>query len=268
MSSDREEDFQTFWGEFGKAFKEGVVEDHDNREKIAGLLRYESTKSTDDKDLVSLGAYIDRMPLKQKAIYYITAETEDAAKHSPHLEIFRKKDIEVLLMTDPIDEWVVGSLPQFNDKPLQSVSRGALDLDDEEEKASDDDSDSADKDDKDDLQVLDKAKEALSERVKEVRFTNRLTDSPACLVADENDPGANLERILKAAGQAAPSSPPILELNAEHPLVSHLKHDSEDFEDWMQVLFDQAALSEGAQLEHPNAYVRRVNELLSRTLAS
>lgn len=268
MAADNEQDYEEFWHEFGKAFKEGVVEDHDNREKIAGLLRYQSTKSDDDKDMISLNRYIERMPIKQKAIYYLTAETEDAAQHSPHLEIFRKKDIEVLLMTDPIDEWVVGSLPQFQDKPLQSVSRGALDLDEDDEKASDQTSDEKDKDDNENPEVLTQALEALNERVKEVRYTNRLTDSPACLVADENDPGANLERILKAAGQAAPSSRPILELNAEHPLVARLKHDSDDFEDWMQVLFDQAALSEGAQLDQPNAYVKRVNELLSRALPS
>jgi len=252
--------------EFGKAFKEGVVEDHDNREKIAGLVRFGSTKSEDSEDLVSLKQYIDRMPMKQKAIYYLTAETEDAARHSPHLEIFRKKDIEVLLMTDPIDEWVVGSLPEFQEKPLQSVSRGSLDLDDDEEAADAIDNES-DKTDQEDPDVLKTALAALGERVKEVRYTSRLTDSPACLVADENDPGANLERILKAAGQSAPSSRPILELNAAHPLVAGLDHDSEDFNDWMQVLFDQAALSEGAQLEQPNAYVRRVNDLLSRTLS-
>jgi len=266
LSNDDEEKFSIFWKEFGKAFKEGVVEDHDNREKIAGLVRYASTKSDGDDDLVSLNQYIDRMPMKQKAIYYLTAETEDAAKHSPHLEIFRKKDIEVLLMTDPIDEWVVGSLPEYKDKTLQSVSRGSLDLDDDEESAESSDADS-DKDDQEDVNVLKNALNALSERVKEVRYTNRLTDSPACLVADENDPGANLERILKAAGQAAPNSRPILELNASHPLVSRLDHDSDDFDDWMQVLFDQAALSEGAQLEQPNAYVKRINELLTRTLS-
>jgi len=169
-------------------------------------------------------------------------------------------------MTDPIDEWVVGSLPEFQEKPLQSVSRGSLDLDDDEEAAETTDNDS-DKTDQEDPDVLKTALAALGERVKEVRYTSRLTDSPACLVADENDPGANLERILKAAGQAAPSSRPILELNAAHPLVAGLDHDSEDFNDWMQVLFDQAALSEGAQLEQPNAYVRRVNDLLSRTLS-
>jgi molecular chaperone HtpG len=258
------EKYLAYWGEFGRVFKEGVVEDQDNKNAISVLLRFATTKQNDGKQAVSLDDYINRMPANQKAIYYLTADNFTAAKDSPHLEVFRKHDIEVLLLTDPIDEWVVNHLTEYQEKPLKSVAKGALDLDDVVEgKASEPKDEEKNKAYE---ELVGQIKTALMDRVKDVRVSNRLTDSPACLVADEHDIGANLERILKSVGQDAPTFKPILEINPDHPLIMALKPNSDELADWANVLFDQAALSEGAHLAEPAAYVKRVNSLLTGNL--
>lgn len=256
IAKDQPETYQEFWTEFGQAIKEGVVEDMANKDKITPLLRFASTNNNSDAQNVSLDQYVERMNDDQDAIYYITAESYQAAKGSPHLELFNKKDIEVLLLTDPVDEWLVNSLFEHNEKPLKSVSKGDLELSDDEKKEQEEQ--------KEELSsVTEKLQDALKAVVKEVRLTNRLTESPACLVADANDAGANLERIMKAMGQDAPTSMPILEINPEHALIKGLDIEANNFADWAQVLFDQAALSEGAQLKDPANYVKLVNSLLT-----
>ncbi len=258
-NDDDQEKYQSFWNEFGKVLKEGVVEDMENQKALSELLRFATTHNDSKKQTVSLDTYVKRMPLKQKAIYYITAETHAAAESSPHLEIFRKHGIEVLLLSDPIDEWVVNHLTEYNEKPLRSVAKGSLDLDDFEETKKDE------KQEKEYKDTIGKIKKALGDSVKEVRVSQRLTDSPACLVADETDMGGNLERMLKAMGQDAPTAKPIMEINPNHPIIENLKNDASRVDDWAHVLFDQAALSEGAALKQPAAYVRRVNSLLTET---
>jgi len=264
LATKEPEKYQTYWDEFGRVFKEGMVEDQDNKALISALLRFATTKQDDDQQTVSLDDYVNRMPANQKAIYYLTADNYRAAKDSPHLEVLRKHGIEVLLLTDPIDEWVVNHLTEYQEKPLKSVAKGALDLDDVvEDKAS------GAKDEVNDKaceELVGKMKEALEDRVKDVRISHRLTDSPACLVADEHDIGANMERILKSVGQDAPTYKPILEINPDHPIITALKPDSDELADWANVLFDQAALSEGAQLAEPASYVKRVNNLLTGNL--
>ncbi len=261
LAENDQEKYARFWKEFGLVLKEGIGEDSANRERIAKLLRFSSTVNDSDVQAVSLAEYVGRMKEGQDNIYYITADSFAAAKNSPHLEIFRRKDIEVLLLSDRVDEWVVSSLPTFADKPLQSVAKDALDLgaleDAEEKQTQQKDADTF-------KPVVDKIKAALGERVKEVRVTHRLTDSAACLVVDGPDLGANLERMLKAAGQAVAESKPIMEINPHHPLVSKLHSEmaGERFDDWSQILFDQAALSEGGQLDDPAAFVRRLNSLM------
>ena len=259
------EQYQSFWKEFGKVLKEGVVEDHDNRTVLSDLLRFNSTRSEGAEQSESLAAYFKRMPMKQKAIYYITAESHSAAKTSPHLEIFRKNNIEVLLLSDPVDEWLVSSLNEYKDKPLKSVAKGALDLDDfssaEDKKANEEKAKGL-------AGLTEKMQELLGDKVKNVRVSHRLTDSPACLVADETDLGGNLERILQAMGQSAPEAKPILEINPDHPLIRQLDPAHAALDDWTRVLFDQAALSEGAPLPEPAAYVQRVNQLLTKAALS
>jgi molecular chaperone HtpG len=255
LAKDEAETYQEFWGEFGQVIKEGIVEDAANKDNITPLLRFASTHNDGAEQTVSFDQYIERMQEDQDAIYYITAESHQAAKGSPHLEMFAKKGIEVLLLSDPVDEWLVNSLFEHNEKPLKSVSKGDLELSEEEKKEQEEQ--------KEELSsITDKLKEVLEDSVKEVRLTNRLTESPACLVADANDPGANLERIMKAMGQDAPSSMPILEINPDHALIKGLDAESDNFADWAQVLFDQAALSEGAHIKDPANYVKLVNKLL------
>ncbi len=255
--------YANLWKEFGKVLKEGVVEDHENKSSLAALLRFSTTKSEGGDQTVSLADYIKRMPLNQKAIYYITADSPGAARSSPHLEIFEKNNVEVLLLSDPVDEWMVNGLGEYEDKPLKSVARGELDLDELKADVAD-----SSEDKELDTSVLDglleKMAESLGDRVKAVRASRRLTDSPACLVADENDMGANLERILQSMGQAAPERKPIMEINPNHPLIKQLSPEHAQLGDWAAVLFDQAALAEGAPLPEPSAYVRRVNDLLTR----
>jgi molecular chaperone HtpG len=253
------EKYAEFWKAFGKVLKEGVGEDFANKEKIAGLLRFASTKLDTADEVVSLADYIGRMKEGQDKIYFVTAESFNAAKNSPHLEVFRKKGIEVLLLTDRVDEWVTGNLAEFDGKALVSVAKGGLDLGALEDEAEKKEAEKAADEYK---ELLDKMKASLGERVKDVKVTLRLTDSPACLVADEHDLGMNLARILKAAGQNAPVSKPILEINPNHPAVLRLKYEDKHFDDWAAVLFDQALLAEGGTLDDPATFVKRINQLM------
>jgi molecular chaperone HtpG len=260
MAENQKEKYAGFWSEFGQVLKEGVGEDAANRDRIAKLLRFRST-AHENEPAVALADYVGRMKEGQKHVYYVTADTLEAARSSPHLEIFRKKGVEVLLLTDRVDEWMLSFLSEFDGKELASVAKGALDLDefaDEAEKAEQAKTGDEFKG------LLGKAKTVLAERVKDVRVTFRLTDSPACLVADEHEMSGHLQRLLKAAGQAAPSGKPILELNPHHPLVQRLKGESEGsrVQDWLELLVDQAVLAEGGQLDDPGAFVKRLNGLL------
>jgi molecular chaperone HtpG len=261
LAENHKEKFATLWKEFGRVIKEGVVEDHGNRDRIAKVLRYASTHTDTEVQDVSLADYVSRMKPEQEKIYYVTAETFAAAKNSPHLEVFRKKGVEVLLMCERVDEWVSQHLTEFEGKPLQSVAKGRLELgklEDEAEKKA------QEKEESEAKPLLERIKKALGETVKDVRVTLRLTDSPACLVADEHDMGANFERMLKAAGQNVPSSKPILEINPHHPLVQRLKEEADEarFGDLAKVLFDQSMLAEGGQLEDPAGFVKRLNQLM------
>ena len=251
--------YATFWSTFGKVLKEGIVEEPGNRERIAKLLRFASTRGENATQDVALADYVARMKEGQDAIWYVTAETHAAAAGSPHLEVFRRKGLEVLLLSDRIDEWLVTSLDTFEGKPLRSVARGTLDLDlfaDEAEK-------SAHKEAEAKLApALGRVKELLGDRVADVRASARLTDSPACLVVGEGETSAHLERILRAAGHEAPQGKPVLELNPGHPLVQRLGADDAHLADWANVLFDQALLAEGAPLPDPAAFVRSMNALM------
>jgi len=251
--------YATFWKEFGQVLKEGMGEDLGNRERIAKLLRFASTADESGEQSVSLTDYVGRMKQGQQSIYYVTADTPSAARNSPHLEVFRRKGVEVLLLTDRVDEWMLSFLQEFDGRPLASVARGGLDLgglEDEAEKAE------ARKVADEFRDLVERVKAALGERVKDVRVTSRLTDSPACLVSDEGEISGHLERLLRQAGQKAPPRRPILEINPKHPLVAGLKTDDARFDDWSRLLFDQALLAEGGQLEDPPAFVRRLNEML------
>jgi molecular chaperone HtpG len=253
------EKYGKFWTEFGRVLKEGVGEDFANKERIAKLLRFASTQSDTSDETVSLADYVSRMKEGQEKIYYVTAETFTAAKNSPHLEIFRKKGIEVLLLSDRVDEWVTGHLTEFDGKQLQSVAKGGLDLGKLEDEAEKKEAEQAADEFK---ELLEKIKTSLGERIKEVRVTHRLTDSPSCIVADEHDMGGNLARILKAAGQKAPEMKPILEINPKHPAVQRLKYEEARFDDWANLLLEQATLAEGGTLEDPAGFVKRINDLM------
>ncbi len=258
-NADEQRKYADFWKEFGAVLKEGVGEDMANRDRLAKLLRFASTHSSGDEQDVSLAAYVGRMKEGQEAVYYITADTLAAAKNSPQLEIFRKKGIEVLLLSDRVDEWMLSHLYEFDGKPLQSIAKGAVDLgklQDEEEKKQAEAAAEAFK------PVLEKIKEALKDRAKDVRVTTRLVDSPACLVVEEGDMSGHLARLLKQAGQAAPASQPILEVNPSHALVKRLESDEARFADLSHLLFDQAVLAEGGALENPAEHVQRVTRLL------
>ncbi len=253
--------YATFWKEFGRAFKEGVAQPGDNHDRIAKLVRFASTQVDSEEQSVSLSDYVGRMKDGQSAIYYITADGYPAAKNSPHLEIFRKTGVEVLLMYDRIDEWVVSTVTEFEGKALQSVSRGDLDLgtlgaagEQEAPAAADDEH----------TDLLARIKGALTDRAGDVRVTHRLTDSPACLISEAHGMSTNLERLLKASGQQVPTTKPILEINPSHPIVERLKSESDEsrFSDWSQILFDQATLAEGGQLDDPATFVKRLNELM------
>jgi molecular chaperone HtpG len=256
-SAEEKAKYLAFWNEFGAVLKEGIGEDHQNRERLAKLFRFASTHADEG---VSFADYVSRMKEGQEAIYVITADSLAAAKSSPQLEIFRKKGIEVLLLTDRVDEWMLSHLYEFEGKPLQSVAKGAVDLgklQDEEEKKQAEAAAETFK------PTLEKLKTALKDRAKDVRVTTRLVDSPACVVVEEGDMSAHLARMLKQAGQSAPKTQPILEVNTEHALVKRLEADEARFDDLANILFDQALLAEGGQLEDPAAYVARVNRLLA-----
>ena len=260
LAQNQSEKYTKFWQEFGQVLKEGLGEDFSNKERIAKLLRFASTHNNTDSQDVTLSDYIGRMKEGQDKIYYVTADSFAAAKNSPHLEFFRAKGVEVLLLADRVDEWMLSYLTEFETKKLQSVAKGDLDLSqlaDEEEKQEQAEEADAFKD------LAEKIKATLGEQVKEVRITHRLTSSPACLVADEHDISGNLERMLKAAGQKVPDTKPILEINPKHALLERLKlqTDNEKFNDWSHILFDQALLAEGGQLEDPAAFVQRLNAL-------
>ena len=260
--ADKEPDkYKQFWQTFGRVMKEGVIDAPDKREDLAKLFRFKSTLEDTGEETVSLDDYIGRMKEGQKAVYYVTAENYATAKNSPHLEIFRKKDIEVLLLTDPIDEWLVSHLTEYQEKPLASVNKGELDLGDlADEKSGDEEKETGDEK----LAELTKRiGDVLDERVKEVRITRRLTESPACLVADEYGMGRHMEQILKASGQQIPMEKPILEINPDHPIVGKLQieEDENRFGDWANILFEQALLSEGGQLEDPAGFVHRLNSI-------
>jgi len=254
--------YVTFWKEFGQVLKEGVGEDTANKDRIAKLLRFASTANDNAEQSTSLADYIGRMKEGQDKIYYVTGENYTAAKNSPHLEIFRKKGVEVLLLTDRVDEWMLSFLNNFDGKELVSVAKGGLDLgalEDEAEKAEHAQTETSYKD------LVEHMKTALGDKAKDVRVTFRLTDSPACLVADENELSGNLLRMLKQAGQDAPESKPILEINPDHPLVTRLKGEDATgtaFGDWAHLLFDQALLAEGGSLADPATFVKRMNEML------
>jgi molecular chaperone HtpG len=255
------EEYQGFWDEFGTVLKEGPAEDFSNREKIAGLLRFATTHTGEATQNVSLDDYISRMKEGQNKIYYITGDNFAAAKSSPHLEVFRKKGIEVLILSDRIDEWMMGYLSEYAGKQFQDVARGDLDLGEVETEEDKKHQEEAAKQHKD---LLERIKTALEDQVQEVRVTNRLTDSPACLVVGQFDMGAQMKKIMEAAGQKVPESKPIFEINVDHPLVQRLEAEQgeERFRELSAVLFDQATLASGEQLKDPGAYVSRLNRLL------
>jgi molecular chaperone HtpG len=265
MAANDTEKYAKFWGEFGQVIKEGAGQDFANKDKIAGLLRFASTHADTSAETVSLSDYIGRMKEGQDKIYFITAETFNAAKNSPHLEVFRKKGIEVLLLSARMDEWVVGAVTEFKEKSLVSVAKGGLDLGALEDEAEKQDQEKQATEYK---ELTDKIKVSLDGRVKDVRITHRLTDSPACLVADEEDMSGNMARMLKAAGQKIPESQPFLEINPQHPAVMRLKEETLHFDDWAAVLFDQALLAEGGQLDDPAGFVKRINHLMLEMRAS
>jgi molecular chaperone HtpG len=261
LTSEDPEKYRGFWKNFGKVLKEGIVEDYSNKDTIAKLLRFASTHQDTEEQLVSLDEYIKRMPKEQEKIYYIIADSHKTAKNSPHLEIFNKKGIEVLLLSDRVDEWMLNSLLEYEGKKLHSVAKGGLELGDLEDKQVKDEVEKARSQLED---VIKQMKKVLGEKVKEVRVTYRLTDSPACLVAEENSMSLHLQRMIEAAGQSLPKVAPILEINPEHPIILRLKNEQDDvrFAEWSEILFDQALLAEGGHLEDSAMFVKRLNKLL------
>jgi molecular chaperone HtpG len=261
LAKNKPDDYAVFWKEFGAVLKEGVGEDTANTARIAPLLRFSSTRTAGDEQTVSFADYVGRMKEGQKSIFYITADSIQAARHSPHLEVFGKLDIEVLLLHDRVDEWLVSHLNEFDGKPIESVAKGDLDLGSLEDPAV---KEELKKEEGDYQSLIARMKEALAERASDVRLTDRLTASPACLVADRFGMSGHLERLLKSAGQTVPTGKPVLEINGRHPLVQRLKEeaDAQRVSDWSQVLFDQALLAEGGQVEDPAAFVRRLNDLM------
>lgn len=267
MLKNEPEKYAGFWKEFGRVFKEGLIDDASNREAIAKLILVTSTHTDTEEPTVSLDDYMERMKEGQEKIYYITAANFGTAKNSPHLEVFRKNNIEVLLLTDDVDEIAMMHLDEFQGKSLQSVTKGDLDLGDLIEQT---DEEGQEAKEETHGGVIERIKTTLGERVQEVRLTDRLTSSPACLVAGEHEMSAHLERLLRASGQDVPGQKPILELNPDHGIVKALsaEQDGERFDDWVQILFDQALLSEGGQLEDPSNFVRRVNKMLSEVYSA
>ena len=265
MATNNAEDYEIFWKEFGRVLKEGPAEDASNKEKIAKLFRFASTHNDSDIENVSLDDYISRMKGEQDKLYYITGDSYTALKNSPHLELFKKKGIEVLLMHDRVDEWMMSYLNEYDGKSFVNIAKGELDLGklaDKEEKKK------AEKATKDFEKMLKQMKDSLGDKVKEVRVSTRLTDSPSCLVVEQQDMAVSMQKILKQAGHEVPNIEPILEVNVEHPLLKRLNEEQSDekFSDLSHLLFDQAMLSEGGQLEDPVAFVTRMNQLLLETM--
>ena len=262
MAKDEPENYTSFWSEFGRVLKEGPGEDFANKEKIGKLLRFASTHNNSSEQTVALDDYISRMQPEQDKIYYITGESYSAVKNSPHLELFKKKGIEVLLMSDRVDEWMMSFLNEYEGKSLVSVAKGEVDLGKLEDKEEQEKAEAASKDYKD---LLKQMKDILGEKVKEVRVSHRLTDSPSCLVVEQHDMAVSMQKLLKQAGHSVPDSQPILEINPEHMLVKRLKDetDNERVADWTHILFDQAMLSEGGQLEDPVTFVKRMNDVFA-----
>jgi len=261
LAKNDSEKYQSFWSEFGQVMKEGPAEDQNNKEKVANLLRFATTQGDSEVQDQSLQDYIARMKEGQDKIYYVAADNYSTAKNSPHLEVFKQKDIEVLLLSDRIDEWLMSHLMEHEGKQLQDVTKGSLDLGDlegEEEKQE------QEKIEEDFKELVERIKDVVGEKVEEVRITHRLTDSPACLVVNDDEMGMQMRRILESAGQEVPATKRIFELNPKHPLVEKLKaeQDSERFSDLTLVLFDQSMLAEGGQLDEPSSYVQRLNNLL------
>jgi molecular chaperone HtpG len=262
LANNDKEKYATFWEAFGGVLKEGPAEDYANKDRIANLLRFATTHTDDAKQTASLNDIVSRMQSIQEKIYYIIADNFTAAKNSPLLEVFRKKNIEVLLLTDRVDEWLVSHLNEFDGKQLQSVSQGALDLGSlEDKKEAEEKTAEAEKSFKN---VIEKMKTSLGDRVKEIRLTHRLTDSPACVVFDNDELSGHMQRMLKAAGQAVPLSKPILELNPEHAMLKKIQHENDDarLARWSDLLLNQALLAEGEQLENPAAFVKSLNQLV------
>ena len=266
MANNDKEKYQTFWNEFGNALKEGPGEDMANKDAIAELLRFNTTAGDSEVQNVTLQDYVSRLRPDQDKIYYITAESYAAAKNSPHLEIFKKKDIEVILLHDRVDEWLVSHLNEFDGKPLQSVAKGDLDLskfDTDEEKEEQEAAEKAAED------ILKRMKEVLGDKVEDVRVSHRLTDSPSCIVLSEQDMALYMQQLMKQAGHAMPSSKPTLEINPAHHLIALMESEKDDkvFADWADIVFDQAILAEGGQLEDPAGFVSKLNKMMS-TIAS
>ena len=261
MAKKEPEQYAEFWTEFGQVLKEGPAEDFANREKVAKLLRFASTQSAGATQDQTLEGYVSRMQEGQDKIYYITADTHNAAANSPHLEVFRKKGVEVLLLSDRVDEWLMSHMQEFDGKQFADIARGDLDMGTLD---SEDDKKALEETAKEKEDLLKRIKDALGNSVEDVRVTHRLTDSPACLVVGQFDMGAQMRRIMEAAGQAVPESKPIFEINPEHPLITRLDQESDEdrFVDLSKVVFDQASLAAGGQLDDPASYVQRLNKLL------
>jgi molecular chaperone HtpG len=263
MAKSSKEDYQSFWNEFGSVLKEGLAEDHANKDKVAGLMRFASTNDNSDKQTVSLADYIERMKPEQDKIYYLVADNFATAKNSPHLEIYRKKGIEVLLLSDRIDEWAMGYLTEFNDKKLQSITQGDLDLGALETA---EDKEAVEKASKDNSDLIERMKTYLADKVEDVKVSARLDESPACVVSKSDAMSLQMARLMKSAGQDAPQPKPVFEINIDHPLVKQLDSSMEQpvFEDWVSMLFDQAVLADSGQLEDPSAFTQRLNRLLMK----
>jgi len=266
LAKDEPEKYQKFWDEFGVVLKEGPAEDYMNRDRVGKLLRFSSTHAADGKQTVSFDDYVKRMKPNQKKIYYITADSLAAAKSSPQLEVFKKNGIEVLLLTDRIDEWVVGHLPTFDEKPLQSAAKGDLALEELKEESEQEKAQEKAKDEKYQHEfepLLKQIQTIMAETIKDVKLSHRLTESPACLVRDDNAMGAQMERLLKAAGQQVIEAKPILELNPEHAIIRKMASGipEDKLNEWTHLLFDQALLAEGGTLQDPASFVRRMNKL-------
>ncbi len=263
LAKSKKEDYQSFWDEFGSVLKEGLAEDFANKDKVAGLLRFASTHNEDATQNVSLADYVSRMKPEQDKIYYLVADNYATAKNSPHLEVYKKKGVEVLLMTDRVDEWAMGHLTEFSDKKLQAITQGELDLGGLE---SEEDKQAVEKANEDNSELIGKIKELLKDKVEDVKVSGRLDESPACVVSNDGGMSLQMARMMKAAGQPIPEMKPIFEINVEHQLVKQLNGElqEEDFKDWVELLFDQAVLSDSGQLDDPAAFTKRLNRLLQK----